>query len=108
MKCSERLVMAHINSCLPACLDPLQFAYRYNRSTRVLCLQHHYPLQTDLKTAKTEELIIEFRKKGGEQDPIDINGTEVDRVKRIKFLGVMITDDLSWTSHVDATVKKAQ
>eukprot|EP00061_Rhincodon_typus_P004904 g23700.t1 len=33
MKCFERLVMAHINSSLPSCLDPLQFAYRCNRST---------------------------------------------------------------------------
>jgi hypothetical protein len=33
MKCFERLVMAHINSILPDTLDPLQFAYRPNRST---------------------------------------------------------------------------
>ena len=34
MKCFERLVvMAHINSVLPDTLDPLQFAYRHNRST---------------------------------------------------------------------------
>ena len=33
MKCFERLVMQHIKSCLPANLDPLQFAYRTNRST---------------------------------------------------------------------------
>ena len=33
MKCFERLVMAHINSILPDTLDPLQFAYRSNRST---------------------------------------------------------------------------
>jgi hypothetical protein len=33
MKCFERLVMAHINSILPETLDPLQFAYRPNRST---------------------------------------------------------------------------
>jgi hypothetical protein len=33
MKCLERLVMAHINSILPPNLDPLQFAYRPNRST---------------------------------------------------------------------------
>ena len=32
MKCFERLVMAH-NSILPDTLDPLQFAYRPNRST---------------------------------------------------------------------------
>ena len=34
MKCFERLVKDHITSTLPDTLDPLQFAYRPNRSTR--------------------------------------------------------------------------
>ena len=33
MKSFERLVMAHINTIIPETLDPLQFAYRTNRST---------------------------------------------------------------------------
>ena len=33
MKCFERLVMAHINTIIPETPDPLQFAYRPNRST---------------------------------------------------------------------------
>ena len=33
MKCFERLVMAYINTIIPETLDPLQFAYRPNRST---------------------------------------------------------------------------
>ena len=33
MKCFERLVQTHICSSLPEALDPLQFAYRLNRST---------------------------------------------------------------------------
>ncbi|KAK1799569.1 hypothetical protein P4O66_000371 [Electrophorus voltai] len=33
MKCFERLVMRHIKTQLPPSLDPLQFAYRCNRST---------------------------------------------------------------------------
>eukprot|EP00061_Rhincodon_typus_P002266 g17030.t1 len=37
--------------------------------------------------SKTKELIIDFRKKGGEHAPKYINGTEVERVKIIKFLG---------------------
>eukprot|EP00061_Rhincodon_typus_P001755 g15690.t1 len=57
---------------------------------------------------RTKELIIAFRKKGGEHSLICINGVEVERVKSVKFHGVMITDNLSWTSHIDATVKKAQ
>eukprot|EP00061_Rhincodon_typus_P004681 g23174.t1 len=86
MKCFKGLVVAHINFSLPTRLDPLQLAYRQNR--------------------KTKELIINFRKKG-EQSPIYIN-SEVESVKSIKFPGVTITNDLFWTSHVNATVKKAQ
>jgi hypothetical protein len=33
MKCFEWLVMAHINTIIPKTVDPLQFAYRLNRST---------------------------------------------------------------------------
>jgi hypothetical protein len=33
MKCFKRLVMAQINTIIPNTLDPLQFAYRPNRST---------------------------------------------------------------------------
>jgi hypothetical protein len=33
MKCFGRLVMAHINNIISDTLDPLQFAYRPNRST---------------------------------------------------------------------------
>ena len=33
MKCFERLVIKHINTIMPETLDPLQFAYRTNRST---------------------------------------------------------------------------
>ena len=32
MKCFERMVMAHINTVILETLDPLQFAYRPNRS----------------------------------------------------------------------------
>jgi hypothetical protein len=33
MKCFEKLIMAHFNTIIPETLDPLQFAYRPNRST---------------------------------------------------------------------------
>eukprot|EP00061_Rhincodon_typus_P000220 g10947.t1 len=46
MKCFERLVMAHINSSLPPCLNPLQFACQCNRSTEdALSLAQHSPLE---------------------------------------------------------------
>eukprot|EP00061_Rhincodon_typus_P004898 g23690.t1 len=59
-------------------------------------------------SAKLKKLIIDFRKKGGEHAPICINGAEVEREDSIKFLGVTITDNLSWISHKDAMVRKAQ
>eukprot|EP00061_Rhincodon_typus_P001190 g13998.t1 len=61
-----------------------------------------------LNVDNTKELIINFRKKGGEHAPIYINATEVEGVKSIQFLGVTLTDDVSWTSHVNVTLKKAQ
>eukprot|EP00061_Rhincodon_typus_P002850 g18658.t1 len=61
-----------------------------------------------LNISKTKELIINFRKKEGEHASIYVNRTAIERVKSIEFLGVMITDDLSWTSYIYATVKKAQ
>ncbi|KAK3534019.1 hypothetical protein QTP86_000530 [Hemibagrus guttatus] len=33
MKCFERIIMRHIKDLLPSSLDPMQFAYRPNRST---------------------------------------------------------------------------
>eukprot|EP00061_Rhincodon_typus_P007754 g29760.t1 len=59
-------------------------------------------------SGKLKKPIIDFRRKGGEHAPIYINGTEVKRAECVKFLRVTITDNLSWTSHVDAMVKKAQ
>ena len=40
MECFERLVMAHINSIIPDTLDPLQFAYRPNRSHNLNRIPH--------------------------------------------------------------------
>eukprot|EP00061_Rhincodon_typus_P005771 g25683.t1 len=61
-----------------------------------------------LDVSQTKELVIDFRKQGGRHAPIYINGTEVEMVESVKFLGVMTTNNLSWTTHVDVMVKKAQ
>eukprot|EP00061_Rhincodon_typus_P014731 g41969.t1 len=79
--------------------------YRWEIDGLVMCCSKN---NLCLNVDKTKEPIIDFMKKGGKHAPSYINGTEIDRVKSIKFLGVTITDNLSWTSHVDATVKKAQ
>eukprot|EP00061_Rhincodon_typus_P007661 g29588.t1 len=48
------------------------------------------------------------RKKGGEHAPIYINRAEVEMVESVEFLGVVIPNNLSRTSHIDVMVKKAQ
>ncbi len=39
--------------------------------------------------------------------PITIDKTPVEQVKSFKFLGVHITEDLTWSAHTDAVLKKA-
>eukprot|EP00061_Rhincodon_typus_P003690 g20723.t1 len=85
MKCFKRLVMAHINSSLPTCLNPLQFAYRHNRSTEdAISLALH----SSLEHLDNKDTYIRFLEKGGEHAPISINRAEINRAESIKFLGL--------------------
>ncbi|XP_030283157.1 uncharacterized protein LOC115587459 [Sparus aurata] len=60
-----------------------------------------------LNTKKTKELIVDYRKSNdGTHTPICINGTEVDRVTSFMFLGVHISEDLSWTLNTSTLTKK--
>ncbi|KAI5109292.1 gastrula zinc finger protein XlCGF28.1-like, partial [Silurus meridionalis] len=62
-----------------------------------------------LNATKTKELIVDFRKSNSRRHlPVNINGTEVERVSSFKFLGVHISEDLSWQQNTSALVKKAQ
>jgi len=40
--------------------------------------------------------------------PLGINGTAVGRVSSFRYLGVHITEDLTWITHIDTQVRKAQ
>jgi hypothetical protein len=44
-----------------------------------------------LNVSKTKELIMDYRKRLAKQAPINIDGTEVERVESFRFLGVHIT-----------------
>ena len=41
-------------------------------------------------------------------NPLLIEGAPVERVSSFKYLGVHISEDLSWTVHTDTVVKKAR
>eukprot|EP00061_Rhincodon_typus_P012627 g38483.t1 len=59
-----------------------------------------------LNVSKMKELVIDFRTQGGGYTPIYINGAEVEMVGSVKFLGMTIANNLSWSIVIDAIVKK--
>jgi hypothetical protein len=61
MKCFERLVMAHINSILPDSQDPLQIAYRPNRSTDDTITLHTALSHLDKRNTYVRMLFIDYR-----------------------------------------------
>ncbi len=68
------------------------------------CQENHLSLNID----KTKELVVDFRRQSTEHTPISIDKTPVERVNSFKFLGVHITEDITWSAHTDAVLKKAQ
>ncbi len=62
-----------------------------------------------LNVSKTKELIVDFRKRHLlPYTPLMISGTPVERVSSFKYLGVNISEDLTWTTHIQTQVKKAK
>ncbi len=62
-----------------------------------------------LNVIKTKELIVDFRKRQQRPyTPLMISETPVERVSSFKHLGVNISDDLTWTTHIQTQVKKAR
>jgi hypothetical protein len=45
---------------------------------------------------KTKEMIVDYRKRTVEHTPILIDGVVVEQIESFKFLGVHITNKLSW------------
>ncbi len=62
-----------------------------------------------LNVSKTKELIVDFGKRQQcPYSPLMISGTPVERVSSFKYLGVNISEDLTWTAHIQTQVKKAR
>ncbi len=62
-----------------------------------------------LNGSKAKELIVDFRKRQQRPyTPLMISGTPVERVSSFKYLGVNISEDLTWTTHIQTQVKKAR
>ena len=57
---------------------------------------------------KTNEIIISFCRDPVFLPYINIDGAAIERVSQVKVLGVTLSSDLSWNSHVDGIVSKAR
>ncbi len=84
--------------------DNDETAYREEVSTLTKwCQENHLSLNID----KTKELVVDYRRQSREHTPITIDKTPGERVNSFKFLGVHIIEDLTWSAHTDAVLKKA-
>ncbi len=84
--------------------DNDEMAYREEVSTLIKsCQENHLSLNID----KTNELVVDFWRQSREDTPITIDKTPLVRVNSFKFRGVHITEDLTWSTHTDAVLKKA-
>uniref|UniRef100_A0A9J8CSJ6 Alkylated DNA repair protein AlkB homologue 8 N-terminal domain-containing protein n=1 Tax=Cyprinus carpio carpio TaxID=630221 RepID=A0A9J8CSJ6_CYPCA len=61
-----------------------------------------------LNVEKIKEIVVDFRRVHTQHVPLTINGATVERVSSTKFLGVHITEDLSWTDNTTALAQKSQ
>ncbi len=66
-----------------------------------------YREEVSTLTKWCQELVVDFRRQSREHTPISIDKTPVERVNSFKFFGVHITEDLTWSAHTDAVLKKA-
>ena len=63
---------------------------------------------TSPNVIKTKEMIVDYRKRRTEHAPILIDGAVVEQVESFKFLGIHITNKLSWSKHTKTIVKRAR
>ena len=62
----------------------------------------------ELNITKTKEMVFDFRKTKLPLLPLKINGECVEQVDSFKFLGTVISSDLSWDKNTEPIVKKCQ
>ena len=82
--------------------DNDETAYREVRDLTMRCKDN-----LSINVIKTKKMIVDYRKKRTEHAPILINGAVVEQVESFQFLGVHITNKLSWSKHTKTVVKRA-
>ena len=80
-------------------------AYREEVSNLAVWCQDN---NLSLKVIKTKEMIVDYRKKRAEHAPILIDMAAAEQVESFKFLGVHITNQLTWSKHIKTVLKRTQ
>ncbi len=61
-----------------------------------------------LNVGKAKEVVMDFRRNSVDHPPLNIDSSNVERVSSTKFLGVHITEDITWTTNTMSISKKTQ
>ncbi len=61
-----------------------------------------------LNTAKTKEMVVDFRRPRPHLQPVSIEGVCVEMVRTYRYLGLELDDRLDWSSNTDALYRKGQ
>ena len=80
-------------------------AYREEvRNLAVWCLDNNL----SLNGIKTKEIIVDYRKRRTKHASILSDRVVVEQVRRFKFLGIHVTNTLTWSKHIKTVVKRAR
>ncbi|KAI3369443.1 hypothetical protein L3Q82_007483 [Scortum barcoo] len=60
-----------------------------------------------INVKKTKEMIVDFRRGRHLPSPLYIGGTAVEVVSSFRYLGVHISDDLTWSKNTSCLIRKA-
>ena len=60
-----------------------------------------------INTEKTKEMVFDPKSIGG-IGPVVIHGVTISQVSSYKYLGVLIDDQLSWSTHIDRLCSRLQ
>ncbi len=89
-------------------LDPTPSTLHRPKLTRLHTLIPK-PTSPPLNLPSPPPRFVDFRKRQQQPyTPLMISGTPVERVSSFKYLGVNISEDLTWTTHIQTQVKKAR
>ena len=67
----------------------------------------HVSVGNPRKSLYMRPLVIDFRRKQPVHIPLYIEDTDEEIVPHIKFLGVHVANNLTWSLHTSSTIKKA-